>query len=214
MKSPSRKPVDWSKAPRDSVVEPAVDPVPADPGTDVAADFSYRIASAENVNLRDRIGRLEASIAFWAADVDEANEEAQRLRTEVDALRIQARAAEDARLAAEAERARLYEAVNLRDAHIGDLEARIVTHDMDDVETRRTRSRLVAIRKRVRAKMAAQSEEVESLRRMLALGHAARRQIEDEVAEMRMDGERNARYLDKLERRLEEAEARLADQPK
>ncbi|QDV06344.1 hypothetical protein Poly30_18530 [Planctomycetes bacterium Poly30] len=177
----------------------------------MAADFSHRIAVAENLNLRERIGRLEASIASWAADVDEANEESQRLRTEIESLRAQARASEDARLAAEAERSRLYEAVSLRDAHIAELEARIVTHDMDDVNTRRTRSRLVALRKRARARFTAQAEEIESLRRMLALGHAARRQIEDELAEMRMDAERNARYLDKLERRLEETESELAD---
>lgn len=211
MTSQPRKPADWSNAPGDPTGEAAATPNPSETSLDVAADFSHRMTSAENVNLRERIGRLEASIAFWAADVDEANEEAQRLRSEVDALRIQARAADDARLAAEAERARLYEAVNLRDAHIGDLEARIVTHDMGDLETRRTRSRLVAIRKRVRARMVAQAEEIESLRRMLALGHAARRQIEDEVAELRTDGERNARYLDRLERRLEEAELRLAE---
>jgi chromosome segregation ATPase len=214
MNLPSRKPVDWSKTSIEAAGDASAQPALQEAGADVAADFSYRVAAAENVNLKERIGRLEASIAFWAADVDEANEEAQRLRTEVESLRVQARTAEDAKLAAEAERARLYEAVNLRDAHIGELEARIVTHDMDDVATRRTRSRLVAIRKRVRARMAAQSEELASLRRMLALGHAARRQTEDELAGMRMDGERNARYLDKLERRLEEAEARLAEQPK
>ncbi len=214
MKSPSRKPVDWSNAPIEPIGDTAAKRALQEPATDVAADFSYRVASAENVNLRERIARLEASIASWAGDLDEANEETQRLRSEVESLRVQGRTAEDARLAAEAERARLYEAVNLRDAHIGELEARIVTHDMDDVETRRTRSRLVAIRKRARARMAAQYEEVMSLRRMLALGHAARRQIEDELAEMRMDSERNARYLDKLERRLEEAESRLASQPK
>lgn len=190
-------------------------PAPPEPATsDVADDFSHRIAAAENINLRERIARLEGSIASWAADVDEANEESQRLRSEIESLRTQARAAEDARLAAEAERARLYEAVNLRDAHIGELESRIVTHDMDDVETRRTRSRLVAIRKRVRARLTAQAEEIEGLRRMLALGHAARRETEDELSELRMDAERNARYLDKLERRLEEAESRLVAGPR
>ncbi len=194
-------------------LQPA-DPIETAPeagGSEVANDFSHRIVLAENVNLRERLARLEGSIASWATDVDEANEETQRLRGEIDALRIQARAAEDARLAAEAERARLYEAVNLRDGHIAELEARILTHEMDDVETRRTRSRLVALRQRVRARMTAQADEIENLRRMLALGHAARRQTEDELAEMRMDAERNARYLDKLERRLEETETLLAD---
>ena len=180
-------------------------------GSDVAADFSHKITLAENVNLRERLVRLEGSIASWATDVDEANEETQRLRGEVESLRVQARMAEDARVAAEAERARLYEAVNLRDGHIAELEARILTHEMDDVETRRTRSRLVALRQRVRARLTAQAEEIDSLRRMLALGHAARRQTEDELAELRMDAERNARYLDKLERRLEEAEQRLVE---
>lgn len=180
-------------------------------GSDVAADFSHKITLAENVNLRERLVRLEGSIASWATDVDEANEETQRLRGEVESLRVQARVAEDARVAAEAERARLYEAVNLRDGHIAELEARILTHEMDDVETRRTRSRLVALRQRVRARLTAQAEEIDSLRRMLALGHAARRQTEDELAELRMDAERNARYLDKLERRLDEAEQRLAE---
>ncbi|MEM8712103.1 MAG: hypothetical protein AAGG01_14225 [Planctomycetota bacterium] len=189
--------------------EPSGDGLPSD----LANDFSHRIAAAENVNLRERISRLESSIATWAADLDEAHDESLRLRSEIESLRIQARAAEDAKLAAEAERSRLYEAVSLRDAHIGELESRIVTHDMDDVESRRTRSRLVAIRKRVRARLTAQAEEVESLRRMLALGHAARRQVEDEVAEMRMDAERNAKYLDKLERRLVEAERLLAARP-
>ena len=46
---------------------------------------------------------------------------------------------------------------------------------------------------------------------MLALSHAARRQLEGELTEMRMDAERNMRYLDKLESRLKGAEARLAE---
>lgn len=193
---------------------------PSEPNSDVAlggseaamaADFSYRIASAENVNLRERLGRLEASIAVWASDLDEANAETQRLRSEVEGMRAESRAAEDARLAAEAERARLYEAVNLRDAHIGELEARIVTHEMDGVDVQRTRSRLMAIRGRVRARLSAKCEEIEGLRRMLALSHAARRQLEGELTEMRMDAERNMRYLDKLESRLKGAEARLAE---
>lgn len=212
MKPPSKKTVVWSNASREAAEDPAPSPALGELGIDDAADFSYRVANAENVTLRERINRLEASIALWAKDVDEANEEAQRLRTEVDALRIQARAAEDARLAAEAERARLYEAVNLRDSHIGELEARIVTHDMGDVATLRTRSRLVAIRKRIRARMLAQAEEVTNLRRMLALGHAARRQIEDDMAGMRTDSERSERYLNRLESRLEETEKRLANQ--
>jgi chromosome segregation ATPase len=194
---------------------PAEPPVPVSndsldgASTGVAAEFTHRIAVAENINLRERIGRLEASIAFWAADVDEATGESQRLRGEIDSLRTQARAADDARLAAEAERARLYEAVNLRDRHIAELEARIVTHDLDDVESRRTRSRLVTLRRRVRARMTAQADEIEGLRQMLVLGHAARRQVEDEVTEKRMDAVRNARYLDKLECRLEKAEGLL-----
>ena len=140
---------------------------PSEPNSDVAlggseaamaADFSYRIASAENVNLRERLGRLEASIAVWASDLDEAYAETQRLRSEVEGMRAESRAAEDARLAAEAERARLYEAVNLRDAHIGELEARIVTHEMDGVDVQRTRSRLMAIRGRVRARLSASAK--------------------------------------------------------
>ncbi|MEM7517664.1 MAG: hypothetical protein AAF368_12180, partial [Planctomycetota bacterium] len=68
------------------------------PPSDLANDFSHRIAAAENVNLRERISRLEGSIATWAADLDEAHDESLRLRSEIESLRSQARAAEDAKL--------------------------------------------------------------------------------------------------------------------
>ena len=176
-----------------------------------AEDFSQRILAAENANLRERLARLEASMASWASDLDAASDEAARLREEVGALRLKARTAEDARLAAEAERARLIEGTSLRDSHIADLEARVVAHDMESIEARRTRSRLVAIRKRIRTRLTSQAEEMTSLRRMLSIGHAARQEVEAELAELKMDSERNMRYLDKLEKRLEAAEARAAE---
>ena len=96
MNSPSRKPADWSSASIEHNGHQSPQPQLHETATAEAAEFSYRVAAAENVNLKERIGRLEASLASWASDVDEAHGEAQRLRTEVEALRVAARAAEDA----------------------------------------------------------------------------------------------------------------------
>ena len=176
-------------------VSDAAEGVPAD-------DFSHQITAAENLNLRERVGRLEASIAFWAADVDEANEDNARLRSEIDALRGQLRDAEDQRVSAEDSKATLLEAISARDAHIAMLEGQVVDHDLAAIDSRRTRSRLHALRKRVRARLSAQAEEIEGLRRTVSLGHAARSQVEEELRACRLDAARNARYLDKLEERV------------
>lgn len=165
-------------------------------------DFSRRITVAENINLRERLGRLEASIAFWAADVDAANEDSARLRAEIDGLRSQLRAAKDQSASAENSRATLLEAVADRDAHIAMLEGRVVDHDLQEIDSHRTRSRLQALRRRVRARMGRQAREIEGLRRTVNLGHAARLQVEEELRSCRLDVARNARYLDKLEERI------------
>ena len=171
-------------------------------------EFSQQITVAENVNLRERIGRLEASIAFWASDVDEATEESARLRTEMDKLRAALRAAEAEAAEARADRETLLESIAARDSLIGAMESRAVDQEFEDAEQARTRSRLQAIRRRVRARLTSQAQEIEGLRRMLSLGHAARREVENELLETKSDLARNERYLDKLEERLAIAEGR------
>lgn len=176
----------------------------SDPAESVQEDdFSHQITVAENMNLRERVGRLEASIAFWAADVDEANEDNARLRAEIDGLRSQLRDAEDQRASAEDGRATLLEAIADRDAHIAMLEGRVVDHDLQEIDSHRTRSRLQALRRRVRSRMSRQAQEIEGLRRTVSLGHAARLQVEEELRSCRLDAARNARYLDKLEERIQ-----------
>lgn len=171
-------------------------------------EFSQQITIAENLNLRDRISRLEASIAYWASDVDEANEENARLRSEIDEIRAAMRDAEAEAREARADRETLLESVAARDSLIGAMESRAVDKEFEDAEHARTRSRLQAIRRRVRARLTAQAREIERLRRMLSLGHAARREIEHELLETKSDLARNERYLDKLEERLAIAEER------
>lgn len=165
-------------------------------------DFSRQVTLAENINLRERLGRLEASIAFWAADLDEANDEAARLRQELEGMKRLVREAEDRRATAEDARATLIEEVALRDDHIADLEARLHEHDLTAIDGHRVRARLEALRSRMRARIVAQAEEIAGLRRTLALGHAARVQVEAELRQCHLDAKRNARYLDKLEERL------------
>lgn len=172
-----------------------------------------QLTQAENANLKERLARLEGSIAFWAADVDEAKAEVARVRGELEEARRGLRDAEDQRAALEDERAALIDAVEARDSHIAALEARITEFDLREIDDRRTRSRLEAIRVRVRSRMAAQAEEIEGLRRTVALGHAARRQVEDELRAARSDAARNARYLDRVEERLRLAGERLAGTP-
>lgn len=174
-----------------------------------AEEFSRQITVAENINLRERVGRLEASIAFWAADVDEASEENARLRSEIDGLKRQVREAGERANESEADGAALLEAVSARESHIALLESRVVEKDLEDIDSRRTRARLHALRMRVRSRLTSQSEEIEGLRRTLSLGHAARRQVEDELRDAHSDAARNARYLDKIEQRLKAAEAQL-----
>lgn len=172
------------------------------PSPERTEEFSRQVTLAENVNLRERVGRLEASMAFWAADLDEATAETQRLRGENEALKRRLREAEDRLATSEDRRAHLAEELSERDDHIAGLESRIVETDLAEIDAHRTRSRLHALRRRVRARMTAQAEEIDGLRRTLALGHAARSQVEAELREARLDAKRNARYLDKLEERL------------
>jgi len=183
---------------------------PLKPGPLPAADegveddeFSHQITAAENTNLRERVGRLEASIAIWAADLDEASEENARLRAEVQGLRRELGGAMDKLEGLEGDKATLLESISARDAHISMLEGRVVEHDLAEIDSRRTRSRLHAIRRRIRARQARQAAEIEGLRRTVSLGHAARTQVEEELRACRVDAARNGRYLDRLEERIE-----------
>lgn len=171
----------------------------------VAEEFSAELTVAENQNLRERIGRLEASIAFWAADLDELNAENERLVEERDALKRQVRDAEHQRVVAEDARATLEVVLEDRNERINVLEDELHEADRREIHARTTRARLHSLRMRVRERLAAQRREIEDLRRMLQLGHAARLQVEDELRRLGDDQRRDARYLDKLEAKLREA---------
>lgn len=171
----------------------------------VAEEFSAELTVAENQNLRERIGRLEASIAFWAADLDELNAENERLVVERDELKRQVRDAQHQRVVAEDARATLEVVLEDRNERINVLEDELHEADRREIHARTTRARLHSLRMRVRERLAAQRREIEDLRRMLQLGHAARLQVEDELRRLGDDQRRDARYLDKLEMKLREA---------
>lgn len=180
---------------------------PAEPARPrVAAEFTRQLNDAEHENLRDRVARLEASIAFWAEDLDEAVANNEQLACEIERLRKELRQAGDRLAASEDARAALARDLAERDAHVAGLEARLVDQAVADADAHRDRARLHAIRRRIRARMVAQAEEIEGLRRTLALGHAARSQVEEELDACRADARRNARYLDRLEARLRDVE--------
>ena len=173
----------------------------------VASEFVDELSTAESTNLRERLGRLEASIAFWAADLDELNSENERLGAERDELRRRLRAAEDRATVAEDARATLEVALDDRENRIRILETGLLEADRRDIDAHATRSRLHAFRRRVRERMLAQSREIEDLRRMVKLGHAARLQVEREVRLLQDDARRDARYLDRVEQKLRGAKS-------
>ncbi len=180
----------------------ATPPRRSDESGAVAERFSEELTLAENANLRERIGRLEASIAFWAADLDELNAENERMCAERESLKQKLRDAEHGRQVAEDARATLEVVLEDRDDRIGVLEDELQEADRREIHARSTRARLHSLRMRVRERLAAQSREIEDLRRMVQLGHAARLQVEEELRQRGEDQRRDARYLDKLEHKL------------
>jgi len=172
----------------------------------VASEFIEELSSAESINLRERLGRLEASIAFWATDLDELNAENERICSERDELKLRLQEMEDGKLHAEVARTTIEVALDDRNARIKTLETGLLEAERRSMEAHTTRTRMQALRKRVRDRMTAQSGEIEDLRRMVQLGHAARLQVERELQRMKDDARRDARYLDRLETKLRTAE--------
>ncbi|MEM9382185.1 MAG: hypothetical protein AAGB93_19675 [Planctomycetota bacterium] len=174
----------------------------------VANKFVEELSSAEELNLRERLGRLESSIAFWAADLDDLSSENERLREERDDLLRRLNRLEDRAIVAEDARATLEVVLDDRQERIRMLELGLLEADRREVDAHSTRARLLELRKRMRSRMTSQSREIEELRRMVKLGHAARLQVERELNLMQEDARRDARYLDRLERKLREVEGR------
>ena len=172
----------------------------------VASEFIEELSSAESINLRERLGRLEASIAFWATDLDELNAENERICSERDELKLRLQEMEDGKLHAEEARTTIEVVLDDRDQRIKILETGLLEAERRSMEAHTTRTRMQALRKRVRDRMTAQSGEIEDLRRMVQLGHAARLQVERELQRMKDDARRDARYLDRLETKLRTAE--------
>ena len=170
----------------------------------VANEFVEELSSAEEINLRERLGRLESSIAFWAADLDDLSSENARLREERDELMRRLKRIEDRAIVAEDARATLEVVLDDRQERIRLLELGLLEADRREVDAHSTRARLLDLRKRMRSRMTSQSREIEELRRMVKLGHAARLQIERELNLMQEDARRDARYLDRLEVKLRE----------
>ncbi|MEM1453163.1 MAG: hypothetical protein AAF957_27575 [Planctomycetota bacterium] len=170
----------------------------------VANEFVEELSSAEEINLRERLGRLESSIAFWAADLDDLSSENERLREERDELMRRLKRIEDRAIVAEDARATLEVVLDDRQERIRLLELGLLEADRREVDAHSTRARLLDLRKRMRSRMTSQSREIEELRRMVKLGHAARLQIERELNLMQEDARRDARYLDRLEVKLRE----------
>lgn len=168
--------------------------------------FSAEIARAETHNLRERIARLEASIASWAADLDDAADRIDGLQRQLEDARAELRRSEDRRAALLDQRASLVEDLAARDARIAELEARLADADAGSAAALRTRARIVAVWSRLRDRLRAQEDELDGLRRCLSAGHAARKRVEERLAIALEDNERDARYLDKLEERLARAE--------
>lgn len=172
----------------------------------VASEFIDELSSAESINLRERLGRLEASIAFWATDLDELNAENERVCTERDELKLRLQEMEDGKLDAEEARTTIEVVLDDRDQRINILETGLLEAERRSMEAHTTRTRMQALRKRVRDRMTAQSGEIDDLRRMVQLGHAARIQVERELQRMNDDARRDARYLDRLENKLRTSE--------
>ena len=170
----------------------------------VANEFVEELSSAEEINLRERLGRLESSIAFWAADLDDLSSENERLREERDELMRRLKRIEDRAIVAEDARATLEVVLDDRQERIRLLELGLLEAARREVDAHSTRARLLDLRKRMRSRMTSQSREIEELRRMVKLGHAARLQIERELNLMQEDARRDARYLDRLEVKLRE----------
>lgn len=182
------------------------DPPPARSATPDRVELS--LLRAENKSLREKLGRIEASMAAWAADLDKAQAESQALRSTIDEMRDHVRDAQSERDRVRADANALRAAIELRDVHIADLESRIVTGDMERLDQKRTRARLVALRRRIRARLVRQGATIAALRRELEGADATRRRAESESLTRATDLRRNERYLDRLERRLAEAERR------
>ena len=171
----------------------------------VAGEFIEELSAAESINLRERLGRLEASIAFWATDLEDLNAENERICAERDALSLRLQQAEEGQVDAEDARATLEVVLADRDERIRILETGLLEAEQKDVEALSTRARLQSLRKRVRERMTSQSGVIKDLRSLLKLGHAAQLQAERELQGMRDDARRNARYLDRLEEKLNAA---------
>ncbi|MEE2939154.1 MAG: hypothetical protein VX460_02095 [Planctomycetota bacterium] len=169
-----------------------------------AAVVARGVSEAEDT---ERLERLEESLAIQERRFDEAMASNRSLAEEVVRLRQQLQQADGRLAAVEDAREALAGALEEREGHITELEARLLHLDVTDADAHRARARMLAHHSRVRARLVAQTEEIAGLRRTLALGHAARKQAEDELEACRADARRSARYLDRLEARLRDATA-------
>ncbi|MEM6674898.1 MAG: hypothetical protein AAF726_18765 [Planctomycetota bacterium] len=155
--------------------------------------------------LRERIERLEASIGLWASGLDELNAENERLIAERAHLRRELEISEHRSHVAADARATLEVALDDRDERIQILETELVQAERREAEARSMRIRMRDLRERVHVRLQAQRSEIVDLRRMLALGHAARHQVEEQFKQLARDRERDGRYLDRLEQKLRDA---------
>ena len=171
-----------------------------------AAVVARDVAEEQGTERVERRVQHEA-LVILEHRLDETMASNAHLTEEVARLREQLRLA-DARLgAAEDAREALEGALEEREGHIAELESRLMPLAAADADGHRARVRMLALHGRVRARLVAQAEEIAGLRRTLALGHAARKQAEEELEACRADARRSARYLDLLEARLRNAAA-------
>ena len=167
-----------------------------------AAVVARDVSEAEETERVERIAQHEESLAILEQSFDEAMASNAHLEEEIARLRQQLRDANGRLGAAEDAREALEGALEEREGHIAELEARLLPLAVADADAHRARARMLALHSRVRARLVAQTEEIAGLRRTLALGHAARKQAEEELEAYRAEARRSARYLDRLEARL------------
>ena len=174
---------------------------PGRPGA--AAKIQRQGSDAEDA---DRLVRLEESLAIQEQSFGEAMASNEHPADEVARRQQLLQQAADRLAAAEDARDALASVIEERDGQIAELEDRLQRLALADADAHRARVRMHALRGRVRARLVAQAEEIAGLRRTLAIGHAARKQVEEELEALREEARREAPCLGLLgERRRDSA---------
>lgn len=181
-------------------------------GPDAQAQPGHRSATAKvdrqpsDALDADRLARLDESLAIQEQSFDEAMASNAHLSDEVARRQQLLRQADDRLAAAEDARDALASVIEERDGQIAELEDRLQRLALADADAHQARARMHALRGRVRARLVAQAEEIAGLRRTLAIGHAARKQVEEELEALRNEAHRGAPSIGLLgERRRDNA---------